>query len=74
MTDAFCRLWPSAPIRDRHSTGNSPAVKRRLSASNSARLDRAVGDVRLHAVALGERAGELAQAPDALGEHDHLLL
>ena len=36
-------------------------------------LDLAVGDVRLHAVALDERAGELAQAPDALGEHDHLL-
>jgi hypothetical protein len=29
--------------------------------------------VRLDAVALGERSGELAQAPDALGEHDHLL-
>ena len=34
-TDAFWRLWPSCPIRDRHSTGNSPAVKRRLSVSNS---------------------------------------
>ena len=38
------------------------------------RLDLAVGDVRLHAVAFDEGAGELAQAPDALGEHDHLLL
>jgi len=38
------------------------------------RLDRAVGDVRLDVVAVGEGVGELAQAPDAFGEHDHLLL
>ena len=38
------------------------------------RLDLAVGDVRLDAVAFAQRVGELAQAPDALGEHDHLLL
>ena len=37
-------------------------------------LDLPVADVRLDAVALCERSGELAQAPDALGEHDHLLL
>ena len=37
-------------------------------------LDLPVADVRLDAVARTERSGELAQAPDALGEHDHLLL
>ena len=65
---------PRARSRERHSTGNSPAVKRRLSTSNSARRDLSVADVRLDAVALAQRAGELAQAPDPLGEHDHLLL
>ncbi len=38
------------------------------------RGDGAVGDVRLDAVALAQRARELAQAPDALGQRDHLLL
>ena len=37
-------------------------------------LDLTVGDVRLNSVAFGEGVGKLAQAPDALGEHDHLLL
>src|SRR5215216_2284586 len=37
-------------------------------------VDRAVGDVRLDAVALAQRAGELAQAVDALREHEDLLL
>ena len=49
-------------------------MKRRLSASNSRGGDAAVGDVRLDAVALAQRAGELAQAPHPLAEHDHLLL
>ena len=33
-----------------------------------------VGDVRLHAVSLGQRACELAQTPHPVGEHQHLLL
>ena len=49
-------------------------MKRRLSASNSCGGDAAVGDVRLDAVAFAQRARELAQAPHALAEHDHLLL
>ena len=49
-------------------------MKRRLSASNSRAVDTAVGDVRLDAVPLAQRARELAQAPHALAEHDHLLL
>src|SRR4051794_2261562 len=37
-------------------------------------VDRAVGDVRVDAVALAQRARELAQAVDAFGEHQHLLV
>jgi hypothetical protein len=37
-------------------------------------VDRAVGDVGLDAVALAQGVGELAQAVDALGEHEDLLL
>jgi hypothetical protein len=39
-----------------------------------ARVDAPVGHVRLDPVAIGERPGELAQAPHPLAEHDHLLL
>ena len=67
-------MWPSWPIRDRHRTGNSPAQKRRLSCLEVGRVGGAVADVGLDAVALAQRAGELAQAAHALGEHDHLLL
>ena len=49
-------------------------MKRRLSSSNSAVRDVAVGDVGLDAVTFAEGAGELAQAPHSLAEHDHLLL
>lgn len=37
-------------------------------------VDAAVRDVRLDAVAFPQGAGELAQAPHPLGEHEHLLL
>ena len=37
-------------------------------------LDLTVGDVRLEAVALAQRLGELTQAPHALGEHQDLVL
>ena len=49
-------------------------MNRRLSAWNSASVDAAVSDVRLDSVPLVQRAGELAQTPHALAEHDHLLL
>ena len=45
-----------------------------MSFSNSARFHLTVGDVRLDAVALAQRLGELTQAPHALGEHQHLVL
>ena len=74
MTDAFWRLWPSAPILREAQHGELAAGEAVLERLEFVRLDLAVGDVRLHAVAFGEGVGELAQAPDALGEHDHLLL
>jgi hypothetical protein len=37
-------------------------------------LELPVGDVCLGAVSLSQRACELAQAPDPVGEHQHLLL
>src|SRR3954451_3935968 len=43
-----------------------------LEALERGRVDRAVGDVGLDAVALAQRSRELAQAVDALGEHEHL--
>ena len=49
-------------------------MNRRLSALELARVDAPVGDVRLDPVPLAQRAGELAQAPHPLAEHDHLLL
>jgi hypothetical protein len=50
--------------------GGEPALER----LELARVDAPVGDVRLDPVPLAQRAGELAQAPDPLAEHDHLLL
>ena len=49
-------------------------MNRRLSVLELAGGDAAVGDVRLDAVAFAQRVGELAQAADPVGEHDHLLL
>ena len=74
IVEAFWKLWPSWPIWLRHRTGNSPAQNAALIASNRGRGERAVADVRLDAVALAQRGGELAQAAHALGEHEHLLL
>ena len=60
----------SGQAQDRELAAGEPV----LQCLEFVRLDPAVGDVRLHPVTFGECAGELAQAPDALGEHDHLLL
>src|SRR5919108_843127 len=49
-------------------------LERALESREGDLVDRAVGDVRLDAVTFTERAGELAQAVDALGEHEDLLL
>src|SRR3954449_4054728 len=54
--------------------GELAGLERVLEALEGGRVHRAVGDVRLDAVALAQRSRELAQAVDALGEHEHLLV
>ena len=67
-------MCPSCPIlreaQHWELAGGEPPLER----LELARVDAPVGDVRLDPVSVAQRVGELAQAPDALAEHDHLLL
>src|SRR3954451_6057767 len=54
--------------------GELAGLEGALEALERGGVDGAVGDVGLDAVALAQGARELAQAVDALGEHEHLLV
>ena len=62
-------LADAGEAEDRELAGGEALLERLELAAG----DRAVGDVRLDAVALAQRGGELAQAAHAFGEHEHLL-
>ena len=70
VLEVVALLADAREAQHRELAGGEPALER----LELARVDAPVGDVRLDPVPLAQRAGELAQAPDALAEHDHLLL